>query len=137
MTERDVAALAAVPGATLFKYLNVGTRFVFDPTHATISACVLVKTERGYRHEVGGKQWKTGARVACYPLPSPTELSDMKRTLPEPETRVGNCCGCNSLALLFKMQGIYRYRCSQCYQTETGQRHHLDDSPRTSVIVIP
>lgn len=62
----------------------------------------------------------------------------MKREIAEPETRVDNCCGdgCNTQALLFKIQGIYRY--GPCYQKETGHRHHLDDSPlRTSVIITP
>ncbi len=70
MSERDVAALVATPGSTLFKYLTLGTRFVFDPAHASMEACILIKTANGYRHEVGGKQWKTGARTACYRLPA-------------------------------------------------------------------
>jgi hypothetical protein len=47
------------------------------------------------------------------------------RQVAEPETRVGNCCGCNTYALLFKMQGIFRYRCASCFEKETGHRHHL------------
>ena len=26
---------------------------------------------------------------------------------------------------LFKVPGIYRYRCSECFEQETGYRHHL------------
>ena len=46
----------------------------------------------------------------------------------EPETRVGHCCGagCQQLALLFKVPGIFRYRCATCFEKETGRRHHLD-----------
>lgn len=61
----------------------------------------------------------------------------LKRAEPEPETRVGNCCGCNTQALLFKVKDIYRYRCSKCFQSETGYQHHLDDTPRSRVIIIP
>jgi hypothetical protein len=54
----------------------------------------------------------------------------------EPQTRVGICCGdaCRaehhatgtwSYALLFKIPGIYRYRCSTCFESETGYRHGL------------
>lgn len=54
-----------------------------------------------------------------------------------PETRVGICCGdaCRqahnqagtwAYALLFKIQGYYRYRCSDCFKIETGKPHHLD-----------
>jgi hypothetical protein len=49
----------------------------------------------------------------------------MKRAeLTEPETRVGICCGCNVWNLpLFKIPGIYRYRCAPCYRSETGVDH--------------
>ncbi len=56
----------------------------------------------------------------------------MKRgTQDEPETRIGMCCGnaCRGTfnrALLFKVQGFFRYRCSSCYEAETGSRHYLD-----------
>jgi hypothetical protein len=50
---------------------------------------------------------------------------------PEPETRVGNCCGCNTDPMvLFKIQGIYRYRCAECFEVETGYRHHLSPPPQ-------
>jgi hypothetical protein len=40
----------------------------------------------------------------------------------DPETRMGNCCGCNTYPLrLFKISGIFRYRCAGCYYKETGQ----------------
>ena len=50
-----------------------------------------------------------------------------KRQPLEPETRVGYCCGdgCGNYALLFKVPGIFRYRCSECFQRETGYRHHM------------
>lgn len=42
----------------------------------------------------------------------------------EPETRVGICCGCNTWNLpLFKVPGIYRYRCAPCFRAETGRDH--------------
>jgi hypothetical protein len=64
-------------------------------------------------------------------------MSRFKRDQTEPETRMGNCCGCNALATLplFKVQGIYRYRCAPCFEAETGFRHHL--SPPRSLIVLP
>ena len=54
----------------------------------------------------------------------------------EPETRVGICCGdaCKAkqqaagtwtYALLFKVQGLYRYRCDECFAAECGKRHYL------------
>jgi hypothetical protein len=59
-----------------------------------------------------------------------------RRQITEPETRVGICCGdaCKAAqhssgtwnyALLFKVQGIFRYRCATCFETETGHRHHM------------
>lgn len=57
-------------GETLFKSLPVGARFVFDREDAQRPHCILVKTASGYRHEVGGRQWKTGARTACCRLDS-------------------------------------------------------------------
>jgi hypothetical protein len=54
----------------------------------------------------------------------------MARKLDEPVTRVGICCGCRAFAvLLFKIPGIFRYRCSECYLREQGVRHWLDPSP--------
>jgi len=59
-----------------------------------------------------------------------------KRVEAEPETRVGICCGCSQDGMaLFKVPGIYRYRCTECFQRETGYRHHL--SPPTGRIVLP
>jgi hypothetical protein len=56
-------------------------------------------------------------------------MARMKRGEPEPETRVGNCCGCHSdPETLFKVPGIFRYRCAACFQRETGYRHHLAPS---------
>lgn len=44
----------------------------------------------------------------------------------EPETRVGICCGCQRWnSLLFKVPGVYRYRCAPCYRTEQGYDHAL------------
>lgn len=60
----------------------------------------------------------------------------VKRGVPEPETRIGNCCGCGGYPLpLFKIQGIYRYRCADCFEAETGYRHHL--SPPAGRILLP
>jgi hypothetical protein len=72
-TERDAdAAIWARTlglGETQFKNLPVGARFVFNKDDADRPFCILVKTARGYRHEVGGRHWKTGARTACFRLP--------------------------------------------------------------------
>ena len=60
-----------------------------------------------------------------------------QRAPQEPLTRIGICCGCGEGdVLLFKIQGVFRYRCSCCYQKETGQRHWLDPEPK-SLIVLP
>lgn len=74
--------------------------------------------------------------------PTPIELrttdyrAGRRRPDPEPETRVGNCCGCNTDPMaLFKIQGIYRYRCAECFEAETGYRHHL--SPPAGRILLP
>lgn len=49
-----------------------------------------------------------------------------RRAEPEPETRVGHCCGCGGDPLtLFRVPGPYRYRCADCFEAETGYRHHL------------
>jgi hypothetical protein len=54
----------------------------------------------------------------------------MKRAVTEPETRIGNCCGCNQCPVpLFKLQGIFRYRCAACFEAETGHRHYLAPLP--------
>lgn len=57
----------------------------------------------------------------------------------EPETRAGICCGCNaSYVALYKIQGIYRYRCDTCFEREAGYRHHLaPPKAAPSVIVLP
>ena len=44
----------------------------------------------------------------------------------EPITRLGNCCGCSQFTLLFKITGLFRYRCGPCYEREVGTRHWLD-----------
>ena len=50
----------------------------------------------------------------------------MKRGAPDPEIRVGNCCGCNMFPVtLYKIMGIYRYRCAPCFEKETGCWPHL------------
>jgi hypothetical protein len=60
-------------------------------------------------------------------------------SLAEPETRVGNCCGCNIYPMaLFKVPGIYRYRCAECFEKETGYRHHLAPAaPSAGRILLP
>lgn len=44
--------------------------------------------------------------------------------LEEPPTRIGICCGegCGEYSLLFKITGLYRYRCAECYTKEVGHR---------------
>lgn len=65
----------------------------------------------------------------------PTTDRRVKRGDPEPETRIGNCCGCGVYPMpVFKVQGIYRYRCAECFEAETGYRHHL--SPAAPRIVL-
>jgi hypothetical protein len=45
---------------------------------------------------------------------------------PEPETRVGICCGCQRSSMpLYKVPGIFRYRCAECFLRETGYQHHM------------
>lgn len=47
-----------------------------------------------------------------------------------PLTTVGYCCGCRQLDLLiFKLEGVFRYRCGECYEREVGRRHDLDRRP--------
>lgn len=56
-------------GGTLFKSLPIGARFVFSKDHADKPYAILIKTRRGYRHEIGGRQFTTGARTATFRLP--------------------------------------------------------------------
>lgn len=59
----------------------------------------------------------------------------MRRRQPEePETRVGNCCGtkCGNHDTLFKVPGIFRYRCAECFEREMGWRHHLSPQKRAA-----
>lgn len=61
---------AALSGSgVLFKHLKAGDRFVFNKDDKDRPHCILVKTCHGYRHEVDGRQWKTGARTAVHPIP--------------------------------------------------------------------
>jgi hypothetical protein len=56
----------------------------------------------------------------------------------EPEIRIGNCCGCQTYpVLLFKVPGIYRYRCDECYAAEVGHRHHMAPAKEPARIVLP
>lgn len=49
----------------------------------------------------------------------------------EPETRVGHCAGCRKFPIaLFKVPGVYRYRCAECFRAETGVDHHLAQPTR-------
>lgn len=72
-TNLDAAAYSSSKGGTLFKYLRPGERFMFDASNLRDylagygkAECVLVKTKHGYRHEIGGRQFGTGARVTVY-----------------------------------------------------------------------
>lgn len=61
-----------------------------------------------------------------------------RRETAEPETRVGICCGCHQDPMaLFKIPGIFRYRCADCFEKETGYRHHLSPPKPQSVLVLP
>lgn len=55
---------------------------------------------------------------------------------PEPEIRSGICCGegCGEFDVLYKVPGIYRYRCDRCFKAEQGYRHPLA-SPLTEAIL--
>jgi len=66
-------------------------------------------------------------------------MTRLKRAETEPETRIGHCCGCRSPndLLLYKVQGISRYRCDECFERETGHRHHLSPPKERSRIVLP
>ncbi|MBY0561522.1 hypothetical protein [Hyphomicrobium sp.] len=55
-------------GETLFKSVPLGARFVFDRDHFGKDYAILIKCANGYRHEVGGRIWSTGARTACFVL---------------------------------------------------------------------
>lgn len=59
----------------------------------------------------------------------------MKRITPDPQTRLGHCCGCKTDGVLFKIPGIYRYRCAPCFHKETGQ-HHWAAVPGTAPAII-
>jgi len=69
INDRDLDAALCGTG-TMFKHLAEGDRFVFNPDDAQRPYAILIKTKNGYRHEVGGRKWKTGARTAVHPLPS-------------------------------------------------------------------
>lgn len=44
----------------------------------------------------------------------------------EPEVRIGHCCGCHADPMaLYKIPGLQRYRCADCYEKEMGYRHWL------------
>jgi hypothetical protein len=65
-------------------------------------------------------------------------MSPRRREEAEPETRVGNCCGCHTDPVpLFKVSGIFRYRCADCFEKETGYRHHLSPQKAKSLLVLP
>lgn len=56
----------------------------------------------------------------------------MRRRALDPETRVGICCGVEcrksptwDYVTLYKVAGVYRYRCADCYEKEVGWRHRL------------
>jgi hypothetical protein len=63
----------------------------------------------------------------------------MKRPPPsEPETLVGNCSGCNVFPRpLFKIPGLFRYRCDECFERELGYRHHLAPPREPARIITP
>ena len=64
----------------------------------------------------------------------------MKRTREgeEPETRVGICWGCQSDTMaLFKVPNISRYRCADCFERETGDRHHLSPPREKPLVILP
>lgn len=65
----DIRALAwAKPGYTLFRYLAIGERFVFDHENQSPEAILIKTANNGYRHAIGGRQWATLARVLVYPV---------------------------------------------------------------------
>jgi hypothetical protein len=56
----------------------------------------------------------------------------------DPETRVGICCGCHQDSmLLYKVPNIYRYRCDECFEKETGFRHPLSPAKAKSPLILP
>lgn len=59
---------------------------------------------------------------------------------PDPELRVGQCCGdyCKDTLQdqqLYKIPGIFRYRCARCFYAELGQ-HHWSTVPGTAPALI-
>ena len=55
-----------------------------------------------------------------------------------PEVRAGICCGCHGDNMaLFKLPGLLRWRCTDCYEREVGHRHHLAPPREPSRIVLP
>lgn len=72
MQDRDAEVMAAAQwlnlGETLFKNLPIDARFVFSRDHIDKPYAILIKTMYGYRHEIGGGQFTTGARTACFRL---------------------------------------------------------------------
>lgn len=68
---RDLDALlwaTKTVGTTIFKYVPEGAHFVFNREDAERPHAILVRTKHGYRHLIGGRQWKTGARTAVHVL---------------------------------------------------------------------
>ena len=67
--ERDADAyIFGGNSCTLFKNLLPGELFVTNPEYADKDYCILIRTKNGYRHKIGGRQFTTGARVACYKI---------------------------------------------------------------------
>lgn len=68
----DAAACAAARllgmGETMFKSLPIGARFVFRREDIGTAYGVMIRERHGYRHEAGGRLWRTGARTACFML---------------------------------------------------------------------
>jgi hypothetical protein len=56
--------------ATTFNALPIGARFVLDPQHYE-DFKILLRTKRGYRHVIGGPQFRLPARQIVYRLPNP------------------------------------------------------------------
>lgn len=55
-------------GNTIYKALRNGDRFVFCVDHADKPYAILVKHKNGYRHEIGGRLFKTGALTAVFKI---------------------------------------------------------------------
>ena len=62
-------------GETLFREVAVGQRFVFQKDDCERPHCILLRTKTGYRHEIGGRIFKTGARTACFLLKPKPEIA--------------------------------------------------------------